>query len=322
MSAYAHLGGGRRRSTGTSRTAYERELRAQQRASEIETTGALIESFEAAYLRVHREHFETAAAPEALTPAAPDRRALRREERRRALKGISLFAFSDRRDAKATADEHAEQRALALEADGAAERQRQQEELDAAWKRLLANDPDVVLGVLEAAFEDNEAPAAAIGCTDNSVAVVLRMPGRDAIVPDKQADLTPTGRPTVKRISKTLRNEMHATAVMSHALVTTKEAFAVAPALEAVELLAVMDDETCVQPIYACAFTRDAFDGIDWSESAATISARLGGWLETKGQAAEIACLPLGNEPELLAVVDEIADAVGLPTAKAARKVG
>ncbi|MEX2412914.1 MAG: hypothetical protein WD399_04595 [Thermoleophilaceae bacterium] len=269
---------------------------------------------------MHREAFAPATPPKAPAPRAPDRRGLRREERRRALKGISWLAFAERKAAKASADERAEERALALEGEAELERQRVQAALDAAWQALLANNPDAVLSVLEAAFEDNEAPAAAIDCDGQAVSVVMRMPARDAFVPDRQADATPTGRPTVKRISKTLRNQMHAGAVMSHALVTAKEAFAVAPGIDAVMLLAVMDDEVSVQPIYAGAFTRDGFDSVDWSEGASTISARLGGWMKVKGQAAELACLPLGDEPELLQVVERIAEVVGLPVAKDAYK--
>jgi hypothetical protein len=184
-----------------------------------------------------------------------------------------------------------------------------------AWPRsaLLANEPETVLSVLEAAFEDNEAPAVAIDCRGSAISVVMRMPPRDAIVPEMQADVTPTGRPTVKKMSKTLRNELHSAAVMSHALVTAKESFAVAPSIDSIALIALMDNHATVQPIYAASFRRDQLEAVDWGEDAPTISARLGGWVKTKGQARELACLPLGDEPELRRVVSEVAKVIGLP---------
>ncbi len=39
-----------------------------------------------------------------------------------------------------------------------------QQELDRQWARLVGNDPDTVLATLAEAFEDNEAPAAPVGC--------------------------------------------------------------------------------------------------------------------------------------------------------------
>jgi len=301
------------------RIEYESQLRARQRLVEIETTRALLQEFEDSHTVVHRRDFADAAPPTA-PERSVDGRALRREERKRELEGISWFARAERKAAKQRADARAEERTLAAEAEAALERESLQRRLDAEWEALLANDPARVLEALEAAFESAAVPATAVDCRGSAVSVVMQMLPRDGLVPEMQTDVTPGGKPTLKKMSQTLRNELHAAAVASHALASARAALAAAPSVDSVALLAVIADKASVAPVYVALFQRQQLATIDWSEDAATISARLDGWMQTKGQARELAPLPLGGEPDLLAVVSQVAAAIGLPLDPAAER--
>src|SRR4051794_29663699 len=72
----------------------------------------------------------------------------------------------------------AEAEIAAAHAANRAQQDRWQPFLDAHWQALLGSDPEVVLAALAAAFEDNEAAAAAVGVEDAEVALVVVVPPR------------------------------------------------------------------------------------------------------------------------------------------------
>jgi len=76
------------------------------------------------------------------------------------------------------------------------------------WRAFLAGDEEAVLAALEAAFEDNQAPAAAVGFDAGALSVIARFPQVDGLIPERYATTTPTGRPTIKKRTKTGRHEM------------------------------------------------------------------------------------------------------------------
>jgi hypothetical protein len=318
--AYQHLGGGRARSSSSQRAAYERQLRQQARLEELQAVSELMTAFVETHANAHREQFTAAERPIAAERRAPDIKALRREERKRALHGISIFKRSQRRAARASATDIAEQRAADHVRDAQLERAEEQRQLDAAWQALLDREPEAVLVTLEAAFADNDAPAAAIDCESDSVSLVVRMPGIDDIVPERQPDLTPTGRPTAKRLTKTERNHLYGGAVLAHSLVTVKEAFAVAPTIEHATLLALVDTARGLRPVYAGEFERGTLASCDWTQSAPSIAQRFPALLNMKGRTDEPGCLPLGGEPALLEVAETVAAALEVTLEPAARK--
>lgn len=321
LSAYGHLGGGRSTRPRNSRTAYERQLRQQARLEQIESAQALVHAFQQTYLRVHQQEFTVASAPQAPPVEPVDERAIRKAERRAGREGIRLWQRALRRAARAQADGIAQGKIAELADTRRRQREQQQAEFDEAWRALLANEPKAVLTALEAAFADNDAPAAAVGCEGRSVSVVVRMPDRDEIVPEVHPDLTPTGRPTVKKMTKTSRNHLHLGAVLSHALVTAKEAFAVAPNVDTVLLLALMDASGGLRPVYAGEYSRAAFDGVNWSDdNPAEIAGRFVGLSNMKGRTDELGCLELGDEPALLNVAERIAADLDLPLDPLARR--
>jgi hypothetical protein len=64
-----------------------------------------------------------------------------------------------------------------------------QARLDEYWRQLIVNDPETVIGVLDDAFEDNEAPSVPIDVVEGRATVVLLMESAD-VIPDRQLSRT------------------------------------------------------------------------------------------------------------------------------------
>ena len=63
------------------------------------------------------------------------------------------------------------------------------ERIDHVWTLLHANDPEAVTHVLSAAFEDNEAPTAAVAVQGTEVYLVVLVPP-ESVIPDRQPSTT------------------------------------------------------------------------------------------------------------------------------------
>jgi hypothetical protein len=302
--------------------------------------------------------------PIADDPRPVDRAALRTLLRGEALSDISILRRGERRRARQQADEKAEeaageeerQRAAAHEAEQAeldrswealeekraevaklanvevlrlkqerdAEQQKRQVELDVVWERLQKNDPPTVLGALEAAFADNEAPAAPINCEGDTVTVTMKFEGPE-IVPERMGAYTPTGKPTLKKRPKGELNRLYLDSLASHVLATVKEALAEALGVSTVTVLVLREEVKGKQAgslaaIYVGQFTRQAHPPENsWREldPARTIESAPGAMLNMKGVAEEVSPLDLGEENELQEVLERVADDLGLPSVSA-----
>lgn len=266
--------------------------------------------------QVHREEFEPAQKPAPAEPEPVDPREVKARLEAEAVEGIGTLKFSERRAAKKAARERLDEETVAEEqrrAEQAAETQRAWDEF---WAKLLANDADAVLPALEQAFEDNEAPAAAVSCRDGRVDVVMRWSQLDDVVSERKAAVTPTGKPTIKKRSKSDRYELYLETLCSHALVTAKETFAVAPKIEEVGLAVVRATtdparrDDVVEPVLLGVVSREGFERIHWDSINAT-AALLGsaeGKVGLKGKGASKALYGLDlsddqNEREFIAQV-------------------
>lgn len=251
--------------------AYERQLRAQQRIEEIQAVIALDEEL-MRLCQMHQDEFLPATPARASQPEPVDAKAIRKERERDALVDIPRFAFAERKAAKRAIADDLE---AAVEVD-AAQRQEEtnavQRQLDDAWEALNKNDPQLVLELLEEAFADNEMPAAAVSCHGDRADVVMRWPTVDEVVPERKAAVTPSGRSTIKKKTKTELAEYYLWAMASNALVTAKEAFAVAPAVNQVGLAVVRTvsdaarGDEIVEPVFLGTVQRSQLDGIRWAD--------------------------------------------------------
>lgn len=170
-----------------------------------------------------------------------------------------------------------------------------------------------MLQALEAAFEDNESPAAAVNAEGARVSLVMLFDTTE-VIPERKPGFTPTGRPTLQKRTKSEINDLYAQALASQVLATVKEAFAVVPGIEEASLLVVRKDPRVekasdfVSAIYAGTFSRSRLQRLNWGsldpiEELLLVPDAL---LRRKGAAGEIAPLDLSNEPELRQVVDEV----------------
>ena len=227
------------------------------------------------------------------------------------------FSLKSRREVNERALQLAEIDADRFEWAEAERHTKEQAELDKAWKLLLANDSTTVIRVLDAAFEDNQSPAAPINVEDSRASVVILFPTTDAI-PEQKPALTPTGRPTLKKRTKTEINDLYAASLASAVLATAKEGFAVAPGLQQIAVLVIRKDERAEQAadylsaIFAATFERNHFDSAEWStvNPVHELYTAPGALLKRKGATGQIVGIDLGDEPELESLLSELRGAL------------
>ncbi|WP_112237903.1 DUF4236 domain-containing protein [Kribbella monticola] len=296
-------GGGSRPSTGTSARTLANAAKAEQ-ASEL--ANALSAIFD-----LHRSEFPPAQRPIAPPPPPVDIAGITAKHHKAALAGIGIFNRSARSAAKAAADHAAGAEAAAVAAADRAKHGAYQEELDRLWGRLVDNDPDVVLGTLAEAFEDNEAAAAPIGVVGSEASVVVVVPPTSA-VPERLPATTAAGNLSLKKMTKRQHADIYKLLVCGYVLATVKEAFAVAPGLTHVRVVALRRAETDaygkarIEALLAARFSRDALFGVQWATVDAAVIvndvstdriARL------SGPNKEFSAIDLAGEPDLAAVI-------------------
>lgn len=282
-------------------------------SSRAEATEQLVEVYRR-IASLHHEHFMPAEPSVASEPPLIDTAEVEQRHRKAGLKGISIFARSRRRDALAQAAAAAQSEIYARELERTRGRTAAQAQLDAEWARLRANEPDAVLAALAAAFEDNDAAAAPLGVIGDEASLVVIVPTLEAM-PQKKPEVTPTGRPTIKAVPKKEAASWHATAVAGCMLVTVKEAFAVAPGLQSVRIVAATTPERDAygnrhpDVLVAARFERERLDGVHWRTTEfVRILNDVTSELELKqvGSAKTLTPLPLDDEPELRAMLGAI----------------
>jgi len=317
VSFYTSLGSarGRRR---PSATAYQRQLAAQATLTanleRVQHARMLATSFQH-LLSLHRVDFPPARPPFAPAPPPPDRAAIHRHYLREALTGVGRWSFGERREARNRALEWTEVEAQRQWTEACQERANLQAHLDKRWQLLCANQPDVVRETLEEAFEDNEAPSAAVGVEAGEAALVVLVPTVDGAVPEQMPTTTRAGNLTLRDLSRSDREDYYKLYVCGQALVTVREAFAVAPALRSARVVVLRRDEPDAygRPLLSCLlaarFTRSALDGVHWDTADAArivndvATDRL---LNQAGRTKALAAIDLTDEPELAALIDAV----------------
>jgi hypothetical protein len=256
--------------------AHERQVRQAQKLEEIQ--GALdLDNQLAAMCLAHEEQFAQASKPSPEEPGPVDTQAVRNRLIKEAQSGISALKLGQRREAKAQALEHLDQEIEKEKKRIADEAEERAGRWDRYWADLEANEESVVLPTLEQAFEDNDAPAAAVSCRDSRVDIVMRWPALDDVVPERKAAVTPTGKPTtIKKRSKGERAELYLEAMSSHALATAKETMAVCPYLDTIGIAVVRAGQDpargdeILEPIVFGVVQCEQLAGLNWANISAT----------------------------------------------------
>ncbi|GAB93144.1 DUF4236 domain-containing protein [Gordonia rhizosphera] len=265
-----------------------------------------------AIMAIHRTEFPPAIRPQA-PPAPPvDFAPILAGHRKAAKRATSVFDRTARKNALAWAEHNARLEWEHVNAGREAERAHRQADVDAWWARLCGCDPDTVLAALAAAFEDNEAAAAAVGVRGTEVSLVVEVPAEDAI-PERLPTTTEAGNLSLRRMTKTEVAEFYMALVAGYVLVTLREAFAVAPGLTAARIVAVRASginaygARTAEVILAARCTRIALDGVRWDQVDATrimddcLTDRL---TNRNGRTGALRPVDLTDEPDLRAVVD------------------
>lgn len=228
---------------------------------------------------IHRAPFSAATPPVAPPLPQPDVVAVYRRHEREALEGIGVLRRSERAAARQRGAAAAIAELAASSRAAQQQRDSQQRQLDALWEALCANDHDVVLATLEEAFEDNSAPAAAVGVSGSEASLLVLAPEPD-IVPERAPSTTAAGNLSLRRMPQGDRDALYTEAVMGHVLVTLREAFAVAPGLQSGRVVAcrpVSADAGSVvrlDCLLAGRWTRSSLDDVAWETTGAAEGAQ------------------------------------------------
>lgn len=212
----------------------QRQAAAAQRAEKVEEVRALEHSLVSA----HTGDFPPAQPPIAPEKPPPSLQSFVDSRRAEALRGIPYFALSRRKAANQAALDAANGDWQQAVTHAQQDRDWVQKQLDQLWQARLDHDPDVVHDVLEDAFADHQMHATVLDVgVDHDVEAGVRYAtvaiffGTWELVPVSRPDLTPTGRPTLHKRTKTERNAFYLKALGSTVLATVREGFASPPAL-------------------------------------------------------------------------------------------
>jgi hypothetical protein len=263
----------------------------------------------------HLETFAPAERPQLPAPQVVHLKPLQRRHLRAARKGVWPWQRTSWRTATVRGLRAANEEALTEKQRRADDYASRQAELDTAWDLLCANDPEVVFTVVSQAFDDNEFPAAPINVDGNQLAIAVFLPAVD-FIPDQKAHITPTGRPSAKKRTKTERNELYLATVCSHVLATVQEALAVAPGVDTVLALAAAKSGSSLEPVLMTRLERSELS--EWAHTNAdavdVVMADTDSRVNLKGRTKELAPLDLSDDRDAVEVVEAIRAAMSTLT--------
>lgn len=222
-------------------------------------------------VEIHRVTFPPIRKPDVERPVRPTIDSFLKSREKEQLQEISFFKRAERKQAKerarqlAAADlKHEEARLEALHRSVVGR-------VDRDWERLIANDPETVMATVEEAFEDNKAPAAPVNVEGSGLNLVVLVPDIED-VPERKPGVTPSGHPTVKKMTKKERGDLYLTLVCGHLLATIKEGLAVAPSISDVKAVVVRraaDDvfgNRRMEVLLAGRYERSDLDRVRWQD--------------------------------------------------------
>ena len=314
FSVYGAVGGERRRKSGgrssgrPSGAVLERQAAAARRAqaeagkaSEAQRLAGIFQEI----ISLHRHDFPPVEQPVAPMPDLPDPNAVREWHEKNALRGVGMFDRARRGAARQYAAQAAQAELNDRWRQAQAEQAHAQQELDTQWARLTGNDPDTVLATLAEAFEDNEASAAPVGIDGTELSLIVLVPDENA-VPERLPATTQAGNLTLRKLPKAERSALYLLFIAGHVLVTLREAFAVAPGIEAARVIAVRRSGPDIygRPVLDCMvagrWTRTAFNGVRWADAdAGNILAGTATELVLNQKRGQILPIDLSTEPEI-----------------------
>ena len=198
----------------------------------------------------------------------------------------------------------------------AEEHHKAQMEANEGWARLRDNDPETVIATVDQAFEDNTAPAAPVDVGGSTLSLVMLAPSVNEI-PERMPDVTPTGKPTTKKMTKAIRADTYMTLICGHLMATIKEALAVAVGISQVKAVVVREmdpnvyGEVRMEVLLAALYARADLARVQWQKATSPeiVQQAAGDLLwQLKGRPPELKPLDLDDQPDLrvfVQVIDE-----------------
>jgi hypothetical protein len=291
LTVYEPLGGSTRKSTqGMTPKQVERLRQVEAAAGQF----AQLET-------LHRQEFSEPAREVVAAAKLPKFAKLVAAAEKQTLRGVSPFQREVRKARKADAHQLAERWAMDLMTIAEAERQSRQQVIDQAWSDLHSNEPTAVANTLAAAHRASARPVRVCGVEDGEAHLVLRVDGPE-LVPGSKPATTPSGAPTLHKVTKTDRAAWHRQIVGSQVLLAAKEAVAAAPGLRTVRIVAV--DHSGV-PLLGTRVTKAGLEAADWRQDAWAILTRLDLALrcDLRGRTKELVTIDLRNDAVFGSVV-------------------
>ena len=298
-----------RRSSGTTPAQLQRHEAAITRAQNADEKLARIGALAAAQHELVSAHLETFSPTQ--RPVVPDPSWVIPAQyladfERQYLTGVGRFDRSGRERARQAAVAAAEHAAAQYNAQLAQQHRDTTAQTVAWWDAVVCNEPTSVLALVNDAFADNASPAAALSVDGSELSVLMIQPGPEEFG-DQKATLTPSGKPTIKRMTKTEQREQWTSCALSRAIATIAEAFAVAPGITRVHLAVVTSAGTggAYKLILTGDVVRPSFIDATWPSVITTgVMARGGQFASKTDRFGALDEIPTAGDPQLLALVD------------------
>ena len=252
---------------------------------------SLAESRLGELMAVQRERFTPVERPIIAAPDPVDPHSFELDEWKRRRSGVPFWQLRLRKQLRAECADTGRIHAGRAYAELLEQQRVLQSQSDAWWHSLLSGDPIVLEGVLTAAFADNAAPVSVLDARGDTAVLAVLLPGAD-VLPDKKPHVTPTGKLSVRKWTKSELNEAYADLLGAHALATIREAWSVAPGLATIRIIGI-----CRAPgiaaglLFDVTVTRSGGNWLDDRCGRVVLDASPGG-LRRVGRACEITSWP------------------------------
>ncbi|SIM48157.1 hypothetical protein [Micromonospora cremea] len=190
-----------------------------------------------------------------------------------------------------------------------------QQYLDQRWQQLCSNNADVVLETLEEAFDDNEAPSAAVGVTGDEVSLVVLVPTVEQVVPERMPTTTQAGNLSLRKLPQRDRAAYYRQFVCGQVPVTVREAFAVAPAIGSARVAVLRHEgpDSYARPLVSCLLAtrihRASLNGVRWADADAAAIVNDASnelLLNPRPRTGELLPLNLASEPAITELINAV----------------
>lgn len=195
----------------------------------------------------------------------------------------------------------------------------QQAKLDAEWQQLAQAGPDTATETLRRALD--QPGFTVLGVADDTAVVVVACPDIDDVISDQEPDTTSTGRPTVRKRSKTRRNDLYFSAIASRVLAAVGRALSATPAVNTITCVAVRPNRATSPPweaAYTGNFDRGYAEGLladgSWSSDPDRIAEAIEEADEAdfaaSGRTHEIEGFDTSDDPGLSTIIAQLDPAI------------